>query len=80
MALARIRYDPRLRFAALTLPGALFLLVFLLLPLLSIVVFSFWRTERYVLIAEWNVDNYVTILTQGTYLVFLARSLVMAFV
>ncbi len=80
MAFARIRYDPRLRFAALTLPGALFLLVFLLLPLLSIVVFSFWRTERYVLIAEWNVDNYVTILTQGTYLVFLARSLVMAFV
>ena len=35
------------RLLLLALPGALFVLVFLMLPLLSIVVFSFWRTESY---------------------------------
>ncbi len=80
MAFRDLRYDPRLRFAALTFPGALFVLVFLVLPLLSIVVFSFWRTESYVLIPDWNVDNYVTILTQTTYLIFLGRSLTMSLV
>lgn len=73
------QHHAQVRYLLLTLPGALFVLVFLLLPLLSIVVFSFWRTERYELIAEWNVDNYITIFTAGTYLKFLARSVLMAF-
>lgn len=68
----------RLRFALLTLPGALFILFFLVLPLLSILVFSFWRTESYTLIPEWNLDNYTTLLGDPTYLTFLSRSLVMA--
>ena len=46
------------RLLLLGLPGALFVLVFLVLPLLSIVVFSFWRTESYVMIPDWNLDNY----------------------
>lgn len=62
----------------LTLPGALFLLVFLVLPLLSILVYSFWRTESYKMIADWNLENYTTILGQKTYLTFIARSLIMA--
>ena len=74
----RVRQDRRVRFAYLTVPGALFVLIFLILPLLSIVVFSFWRTERYELIPEWNLDNYATILTTGTYLKFLGRSVMMA--
>ena len=74
----RIRFDPRARFAALTIPGALFITLFLLLPLLSIIVFSFWRTERYELIADWNLDNYATVLGNWVYLKFLMRSLVMA--
>ena len=65
------------RFWLLALPGVAFLLVFLVLPLASIVVFSFWRTESYELIREWNLDNYRT-LTEGTYLTFLGRSLAMA--
>ncbi len=64
----------------LALPGALFVLLFLVLPLLSIVVFSFWRTASYVMIAEWNLDNYRTLLGERTYLTFLARSLAMALV
>lgn len=67
-----------LRFWMLTLPGALFILLFLVLPLMSIVVFSFWRTESYTLIPDWNLDNYAILLGDPTYLTFLWRSLVMA--
>ncbi len=77
--LERLRFDPRVRLYALALPGALFVLVFLVLPLASIVVFSFWRTESYTMIADWNLDNYRVILTDTTYLTFLGRSLLMAF-
>ncbi|HKI65609.1 MAG TPA: ABC transporter permease, partial [Burkholderiales bacterium] len=66
------------RFACLTLPGAIFILLFLVAPLMSIVVFSFWRTESYNLIAEWNLDNYRVLLSDPTYLTFLWRSTVMA--
>ena len=70
--------DPRLRFAALAAPGALFIVLFLLLPLLSIVVFSFWRTESYELIPDWNLQNYRSVLGEWIYLKFLLRSLAMA--
>jgi spermidine/putrescine transport system permease protein len=76
--IGRLRFDARLRLLALALPGALFVLVFLLLPLLSIVVFSFWRTASYVMIADWNLANYRTILGESTYLTFLLRSAAMA--
>jgi len=68
----------RSRFYMLALPGLAFLVVFLVLPLASIVVFSFWRTESYVLIEEWNLDNYRVLLTDPTYRTFLLRSLLMA--
>lgn len=68
----------RRRYLLLVLPGAAHLVVFLVLPLLSIVVFSFWRTESYVLIRDWNLDNYARILGDPTYRTFLYRSLVMA--
>lgn len=70
----------RTRFLALTLPGAAFLVVFLVVPLLSIVVFSFWRTESYTMIQDWNLDNYRALIFDQTYRVFLMRSLVMAVV
>lgn len=70
----------RTRFLALTLPGAAFLVVFLVVPLLSIVVFSFWRTESYTMIQDWNLDNYRALIFDQTYRVFLIRSLVMAVV
>ncbi len=74
----RLRFDPRVRFALLTVPGALFIILFLLLPLISIVVFSLWRTENYELIEEWNLNNYGAVLGEWIYLKFLVRSLVMA--
>jgi len=74
----KLRQSTGFRFAILTLPGALFLFFFLILPLISILVFSFWRTESYELIADWNIENYKTILGQKTYLTFIWRSLIMA--
>jgi ABC-type spermidine/putrescine transport system permease subunit I len=76
--LARLRRDPQVRAAAAMVPGALFILVFLLIPLLSIIVFSFWRTESYTLIPDWNLDNYKALVTESTYVTFLLRSIVMA--
>jgi ABC-type spermidine/putrescine transport system permease subunit I len=72
------RLHPGTRLLLLAMPGALFVLVFLVLPIASIVVFSFWRTESYVMTAEWNLGNYRTILGEATYLTFLLRSVVMA--
>jgi len=74
----RLSFDPRVRFAALTLPRALFVVLFLLLPLVSIIVFSFWRTESYELIADWNLENYRAVLGDWIYVKFLVKSLVMA--
>lgn len=70
---------PGTKFLMFTVPGALFVLIFLVIPLMSIVVFSFWRTERYEMIADWNLNNYATLFSEVTYLTFLVRSLVMSF-
>jgi len=62
----------------LVAPGALFLIIFLIFPLVSIIVFSFWKTQSYTLIAQWNIENYIILLTEKTYLTFIMRSLLMA--
>src|SRR5215475_1271483 len=71
-------HRPQFRFACLVGPGALPILVALLLPLLSIVVFSFWRTESYELYADWNLDNYRALLSEAAYRTFFLRSLTTA--
>src|SRR5262249_52441667 len=63
-------HRPQFRFACLAGPGAVFIVVALLLPLLSIVVFSFWRTESYELYADWNLDNYRALLGEPAYRTF----------
>ncbi len=68
----------RFFFWSLAGPGSVFLVLFLVLPLISIIVFSFWRTESYQLYADWNLDNYRVLATNGSYVTFLIRSLVMA--
>src|SRR5690606_11781258 len=68
------------RFALLVGPAVAFVAIALLIPLLAIVVFSFWRTESYELYADWNLDNYRTLLSEPAYRVFLMRSLAGAFV
>ena len=74
----KLRQSQNFRAALLTFPAALFIFFFLILPIITIVIYSFWRTESYTMIAEWNLNNYATILGQKTYLTFLFRSLLMA--
>jgi len=69
---------PGFRFAALVAPGVVFIGIGLLLPLLSIVVFSFWRTESYELYADWSLNNYYTLFGEAAYRTFFLRSLVTA--
>jgi ABC-type spermidine/putrescine transport system permease subunit I len=76
--LAGFKRNPALRFAALVGPGAAFIVISLLLPLLSIVVFSFWRTESYELHADWNLDNYRVLFGEAAYQIFFLRSLATA--
>jgi ABC-type spermidine/putrescine transport system permease subunit I len=77
---SRALYKPSTRFALLSIPGVVFVFVFMLLPIVSIVVLSFWRTERYEIYADWNLGNYGDILGQRTYLIFLLRSFVTALI
>src|SRR3954452_17253139 len=70
-------FRPHLRltpFALLVTPGVLFISIGLLLPLTTIVVFSFWRTESYELYADWNFDNYRVLFAESAYRTFLLRS------
>jgi len=78
IASARGQLSPEARFLLLALPGALFVVAFLILPMLSILVFSFWRTESYNLIPEWNLGNYAILFTTPTYMTFLLRSVLTA--
>jgi len=57
-------------------PGVVFIVVTLLLPLLAVVVFSFWRTESYELYADWNLDNYRVLFNEPAYRTFLVRSVI----
>jgi len=72
----RLTHRPQWRFAFLAGPGSLFIIIAMLLPLLTIVVFSFWRTESYEIYADWNLDNYRLLLGEAAYRIFFLRSLI----
>ncbi len=69
----------RLRRFAPGIPGAIALLVLFIGPMLFMLVFSFWETDRdFNLVPNWNLDNYLKFFTVPTYLRTLAKTLVMA--
>jgi spermidine/putrescine transport system permease protein len=55
-----------------------FLLFFFVFPLIALVVLSFWQTENYKIVRELTLNNYVTLATEGAYITFFLRSLMMA--
>jgi spermidine/putrescine transport system permease protein len=71
----RRHLDPRARLLLLALPGALVVLVVLILPLLTMVIFSFWRAGDEQMTAGWTLDNYRTLLAEGDHVVLLGHSL-----
>lgn len=66
------------RFLMLAMPPALFLIYALVIPVITIIVISFWKTESYVIISDWNIGNYITVFTEPSYYVFFIRSFVTA--
>ena len=61
----------------LHIPAA-FLILFFVMPLIALVVLSFWQTENYKIVREWTTLNYVTLATETAYITFFIRSLIMA--
>lgn len=57
---------------------SVFLLLFFFIPVLALVVLSFWQTENYKIVREWTTMNYVTLATEKAYFVFFVRALIMA--
>lgn len=75
-----LKLDANHRFLLLTAPVVMFLLAFFVVPLLSILIVSLWRTESYQLITDWNLDNYAAVLTEPSYRTFMLRSLTSALI
>ncbi|MCS0494430.1 ABC transporter permease [Ancylobacter sp. MQZ15Z-1] len=57
---------------------SVFLVAMFVLPLLSMLVLSIWRTENYHIIQDFNLNNYRVLATETAYQTFLLRSLLMA--
>lgn len=55
-----------------------FLVLFFVLPLVALVVLSFWQTANYKIVRDWTTLNYVTLATESAYITFFLRSLLMA--
>lgn len=75
-----LRLSESQRFLFLTAPVILFLILFFVIPLLAILVVSFWRTESYQLIIDWNLNNYYDVLIEPSYRTFMLRSAVSAMI
>lgn len=68
------------RFVILTSPVVLFLILFFVIPLGTILVVSFWKTESYQLIVDWNIQNYIDVLSEPSYRTFMIRSVLSALI
>jgi spermidine/putrescine transport system permease protein len=55
-----------------------FLLMFFVVPVIALVILSFWQTENYKIVREWSIMNYVTLATEKAYFVFFVRALIQA--
>lgn len=56
-------------------PAAIWLLLFSILPMVLVVVMSFWRSTIFSTEPDWNVDNYTSIFTDATYAYTMIRTI-----
>ncbi len=59
-------------------PGLIYYIVFLGAPTLLLFAYSFYAVENFKFVADWNVDNYLTVLQSDVYQRLLLRTLVIA--
>jgi ABC-type spermidine/putrescine transport system permease subunit I len=69
----------RMERAAPFLPGLLMLTLLFVIPMIIMLLFSFWRTNSdFDLVRDWNLNNYARFFNQPTYIRTFAKTLVMA--
>jgi ABC-type spermidine/putrescine transport system permease subunit I len=69
----------RLGRAAPFLPGLAMLTLLFVIPMLIMLVFSFWRTNSdFDLVRDWNLNNYARFINQATYVRTFLKTLLMA--
>src|ERR1700675_1036202 len=69
----------RMERAAPFLPGLLMLTLLFVIPMIIMLLFSFWRTNSdFDLVRDWNLNNYARFFNQPTYIRTLAKTLAMA--
>lgn len=49
-------------------PAVIYVAVFMILPYLNVLQYSFWRVENYAVVPSYNLDNYERVFSSGTYL------------
>lgn len=64
----------------LVLPGIALIIIALVVPIASILVFSFWRTQSYTLIPDFTFANYHRLMTDTAYWTLYLRSVGLAVV
>lgn len=56
-------------------PLALYMLVFFIVPIGIFFVYSFWTVRQWDIVREWNLDNYIEVLTSPVYMKLMLRSI-----
>ncbi len=56
-------------------PLALYTLVFFVIPMLTMLVYSFWQTSGFALVREFTLKNYIQVFTDPVYAKLIIRSL-----
>ncbi len=75
---ARARGDGLARRGWPLLPALVMLGLLFIIPMLVMLMFSFWDTQDFTLVPVWNLDNYARFVTVGTYIRTFIKTLVMA--
>jgi len=79
-AKAQYRRDRILRFALCFGPSFAYLVVFMIVPYLLILIFSFWQVEGYAIIRDLTIGNYIRIFENPLYWGTVLKSLEIAFI
>lgn len=56
-------------------PAVAYILLFMVVPYLNVLQYSFWRVESYAVVPDFNLENYQRVLSGGTYVSAILNSL-----
>lgn len=76
---AKMTSDRKIEMFALLGPTSLWMLFFIVIPILMFVVYSFWVVRNQMIVREFSLKNYIRFFTNPMYPALLMRSLIIAF-